>query len=143
MPDNEVVEKTPITLELVKTEAIVPAPDSLVSAPNGITYAEVVKIESEGEFKRGTVFMRVSGSTNFVPATAEGLATAKEIAILCDDIEIDKNEYAECVAYFKGDFNANKVILPYESDSDSHEELIEAVKPYLRSQGIYLREMKE
>ncbi len=137
MADNE--ERTPITLELVKTEAAVPAPDSLAAAPNGITYAEPIKIEAEGEFKRGTVFMRTSDGTNFIAATAAGLATAKEIVILCDDITIGENEYAECVAYFKGDFNANRVILPYESESDSHEELIEAIKPLLRPHGIYLR----
>ena len=129
MADNE--ERTPITLELVKTEAVVPAPDSLAAAPNGITYAEPIKIEVEGEFKRGTVFMRASDGANFIAATAAGLATAKEIVILCDDITVGENEYTECVA--------NRVILPYESESDSHEELIEAIKPLLRPHGIYLR----
>ena len=143
MADNEVnaadKELNAIEFQLVKNEATVYPPDSLVAGPRGISYSEIIKIESVGSFKRGTVLMRVSGSQSFVPSTAEGLANAKEITILCDDIEIAEGEYAECAGYFGGDFNAAKVILPYESESDNHAELIEVVKPYLRAQGIFLR----
>ena len=144
MADNDtpVVEATPVALELVKTEAIIPAPDSLIAGPNGIKYVDTEMIKTAGEFKRGTLFMSTSGG-EFAPVTKAGLSTAKELAILCDDITVGENEMVCAALYFGGDFNGARVILPWETEESDHDAEIEEVKPYLRAQGIFLRGMIE
>lgn len=73
-------DKTPVTLELVKTEGTVPPPDDLIAGDKGAVYVDIVKIVSEGELKRGTLLM--SNSDGYVAATQTGLSTATGICIL-------------------------------------------------------------
>ena len=127
MPDNETVTLQPVTLELVKIEATVPEPDSLITG-SGINCADSVTIETTGEYKRGTLLMKATASAKFVKATKAGLASAVEIAILCDDVTIETGEYADTLGYFTGEFNrefcitiASKVLnLPAESLKHIH-----------------------
>ena len=130
---------TPSRMELVNIEATVPEPDSLIAGPGGFIMIDVMRVEDAGEYKRGTLFMRSTGEQKFTPATKDGLANAKEIAILCDNITISEGEYSELMAYFDGEFNADKIILPWEDSTSDHDTEIDAVRSYLRSHGIYLR----
>ena len=67
------------------------------------------------------------------------LTTAKEICILADDATVASGEYAEVPAYFTGEFNDAKVIFPFETGSDDHDEIVEAVREPLRRSKIFLR----
>ena len=125
-------EATEYKVQLVQSEDI-PAPDDLVQGDD--YHAEVISLAAEGEFSRGTLLM--AGEAGFVAATAAGLASAAEFCILCDDVTVPSDSYVNTAGYFKGTFNGKAIILPYEQDSDNHDTLLEAVKPYLRKQGIF------
>ena len=99
--------------------------------------ATVIKITTAGEYKRGTLLMESSTAGEYVNATAAGIAS-NDCLILADDVEFSDGEYAECAAYFAGTFKADKVILPYETESDSHADLIAAIAPDLRKKFILL-----
>ena len=58
-------------------------------------------------------------------------------------MDFGENKYAEQMAYHGGDFNGARVILPWETEESDHEAELEEVKPYLRAQGIFLRESHE
>ena len=134
------VVKTPVTMELVSTEAAVPAPDMLIVGPKGAVHTDVVKVAAEGTFQRGTLLM--AGADGYVPATAAGLSTASDFAILADDATVGENEYIETAAYFEGDFNEDAVIFPWETDSDDHAEIVEAAREPLRKAKIFLRKVQ-
>ena len=130
-------DKTQVEFQLIKNEEPVPAPDELIAGNKGAVYIDLVKISTAGTFKRGTLLM--AAGDNYVASTQAGLATAAGICILCDDITIGENEYAEVFAYFEGEFNDGRVILPFEGEDDDHDTLIEAIREPLRKSKIFLR----
>ena len=134
MPD-----KTPVTLQLVRTEGTVPPPDDLIAGSKGAVYTDIVKISVAGDFKRGTLMM--AGADGYVASTQAGLATAGGICILSEDITIGENEYAETPAYFEGEFNDARVIFPFEGEDDDHDAFVEAVREPLRKSKIFLRHL--
>ena len=134
-------EKTQVEVQLVKNEGTVPPPDNLIAGNVGAVYIDIVKISSAGTFKRGTLLM--AGADGYVASTQAGLATAAGICILCDDITIGENEFAEVPAYFEGEFNDIRVILPFEGEDDDHDTLIEAIREPLRKSKIFLRHIHE
>ena len=134
-------EKTQVEFQLVKNEGIVPPPDNLIAGNRGAVYTDFVKLSASGEFKRGTLLM--AGADGYVASTQAGLATATGICILCDDITIGENEFAEVTAYFEGEFNDSRVIFPFEGEDDDHEAIVEAVRETLRAKKIFLRHIHE
>ncbi|MBQ3647130.1 MAG: hypothetical protein II960_11135 [Synergistaceae bacterium] len=134
-------DKTQVEVQLIKNELTVPPPDNLIAGDKGAVYIDLIKISTQAEFKRGTLLM--SGTDGYVASTQAGLATASGICILCDDITIGENEFAEVPAYFEGDFNDAKVIFPFETESDDHDAIVEAVREPLRKSKILLRHMHE
>ncbi|MBQ6773817.1 MAG: hypothetical protein IJP48_07135 [Synergistaceae bacterium] len=131
-----------VSLELVKDECTVPPPDNLIAVNWGSVYPDVVKVASQGEFKRGTLLMGdVAG--NFIASTKAGLTSANTFCILCDDVTIGENQYAETAAYFQGEFNDSKVIFPFETAEDDHDELIELARDNLRRSKIFLRHLHD
>ena len=135
MPDD----KTPVTLQLVRNEGTVPPPDDLIAGSKGAVYTDIVKILDAGEFKRGTLMM--SGNDGYILATQSGLATANGICILAEDVIVGENQYAETPAYFEGEFNDARIILPFEGESDEHDELIESIREPLRKSKIFIRHL--
>jgi hypothetical protein len=149
----------PVTLDLVKAEAMIPAPDNLLVGPKGAVYTDIVKVRvsADAELLRGTLLMSdvMEDEKVFVPCTTEGLAApsvslsedeetvtipdAKTFGILADTVAIAADEHAETALYFEGDFNANAVILPWEAEDDDHDEQIEIARDALRRQKIFLR----
>ena len=83
----------------------------------------------------------MAGSDGYVASTQAGLAAANGICILCDDISIGDNEFAEVPAYFEGDFNDARVIFPFEGQDDDHDAIVEAVRETLRKNKIFLRHL--
>ncbi|MBQ7544642.1 MAG: hypothetical protein IJT02_06830 [Synergistaceae bacterium] len=134
-------DKTPVTLQLVKTEGTVPPPDELIAGNRGAVYTDIVNVAVAGTFKRGTLMM--TGTDGYVGATQAGLATAAGVCILCDDVTIGENEYAETPAYFEGEFNDARVIFPFEGEDDDHDALVEAIREPLRRAKIFLRHFNE
>ncbi|MBR1658147.1 MAG: hypothetical protein IJ697_06750 [Synergistaceae bacterium] len=134
-------EKKQVEFRLIKTEGTVPPPDELIAGNKGAVYTDIVKISASGTFKRGTLLM--AGADGYVASTQEGLATATGICILCDDITIGENEFAEVPVYFEGEFNDACVILPFEGEDDDHDTLIEAIREPLRKSKIFLRHIHE
>ena len=134
-------DKTQVEVQLIRNEDPVPPVDELITGNKGAVYIDIIKISTTGTFKRGTLLM--SGADGYVASTQAGLATAAGICILCDDITVGENEFAEVPAYFEGDFNDARVILPYETESDDHDALIEAIREPLRAKKIFLRRIHE
>lgn len=134
-------EKTQVEFQLVKNEGTVPPPDNLIAGNRGAVYTDIVKLSASGEFKRGTLLM--AGADGYIASTQAGLATATGICILCDDITIGENEFAEVTAYFEGEFNDARVIFPFEGEDDDHEAIVEAVRETLRAKKIFLRHIHE
>lgn len=115
--------------------ADIPASDDLIVGDVRRVDINLVKLAAEGTYKRGLLLMS-SSDGSFVSATKDGAASATELAILADDIEIGENEYMNVHAYFGGMFKAKAVILDYETETDSHEALLEALTSKLRQQKI-------
>ena len=134
-------EKTQVEFQLVKNEGTVPPPDDLIAGNSGAVYIDIVKLSESGEFKRGTLLM--AGADGYVASTQAGLVTAMGICILCDDITIGENEFAEVTAYFEGEFNDARVIFPFEGEEDDHDALVETVREILRKNKIFLRHIHE
>ena len=132
-------DKTPVTLQLVRTEGVVPPPDDLIAGSKGAVYTDIAKVSVAGTFKRGTLMM--TGADGYVAATQAGLSTAAGICILSEDITIGENEYADTPAYFEGEFNDSRVIFPFEGENDDHDALVEAVREVLRKSKIFLRHL--
>lgn len=143
MADGDVVNagKMPVEIELINSVAEVPQPDMLSVGSGGVEHADVVKIATQGEFKRGTVLMNAAGSDEFAPCTAAGLNTADMFAILSENVNIGENEYADVVVYISGEFNENLVIFPWETEDDNHDEIVETARHALRKSGILLRKV--
>ena len=134
--------KTPVEFQLVNNnEVVVPPPDELIAGNKGAVDIDLIKIASAGTFKRGTLLM--AGSGGYVASTQAGLATAANMCILCDDVTIGADEFAEVPAYFSGDFNDARVIFPFEGEDDDHNEIVEAVREVLRVHEIFLRHIHE
>ena len=132
-------EKTQVEFQLVKNEGTVPPPDNLIAGNRGAVYTDIVKLSAAGTFKRGTLLM--SGADGYTNATQAGLATAAGICILCDDITIGENEFAEVPAYFEGEFNDARVIFPFETEDDDHDTIVESVRETLRKHNIFLKHL--
>ena len=132
-------DPTPVTLQLKRDIGTVPPPDDLIAGSKGAVYVDLVKIATAGDYKRGTLMM--AGADGYVNATQAGLATASGICILVEDITIGENEYAETAGYFEGEFNDARVIFPFETESDDHDTLVEAVREPLRKSKIFLRHL--
>ena len=134
-------DKTQVEVQLIKNEEPVPPLDELIAGNKGAIHIDIIKLSAAGTFKRGTLLM--ASSDGYVASTQAGLATATGICILCDDITIGENEFAEVTAYFEGEFNDVRVILPFEGEEDDHEALIEAIRESLRKSKIFLRHIHE
>ncbi|MBR2208916.1 MAG: hypothetical protein IJ859_08950 [Synergistaceae bacterium] len=132
-------DKTQVEVKLVKNEGTMPPPDDLIAGNLGAVYTDIIKLSAQGDFKRGTLLM--AGSDGYVASTQAGLAAANGICILCDDISIGDNEFAEVPAYFEGDFNDARVIFPFEGQDDDHDAIVEAVRETLRKNKIFLRHL--
>lgn len=111
-----------------------PAHDELVQ---GWITRDMVEVTSSGEHKRGELLM--TGTEGFIPATKEGLASAKEVCILCSDRDIPDGMKAVSYAYFSGTFKASSVILSWETEEDNHDAEIEAIREVLRGHRIILQ----
>ena len=132
-------DPTPVTLQLKRDIGTVPPPDDLIAGSKGAVYVDLVKIATAGDYKRGTLMM--ASADGYVNATQAGLATAGGICILVEDINIGENMYAETPGYFEGEFNDARVIFPFETESDDHDTLVEAVREPLRKSKIFLRHL--
>lgn len=111
-------------------------PDELVTgSENGFGYYLAV-LRTQGEYKRGELLML--SDNQYVKATSAGLSTATSLVILANSVTVGEDGYAEVSVYTTGRFRGSRVILPYEEDSDSHEELIAALRPVLLPYKIYL-----
>ena len=149
----------PVTLDLVKTEATIPAPDNLLVGPNGAVYTDIakVRVSVDATLARGTLLMSdvIEDETVFIPCTVDGLGQAsvdlsgnaeeisipgtKTFGILADTVTIAADEHVETALYFEGDFNSSAVILPWEIEGDDHDEQVEIAREVLRRQKIFLR----
>jgi hypothetical protein len=153
----------PVTLDLLTLDATIPPPDNLLVGPKGAVYTDIAKVRvpADSTLLRGTLLMSdvMDSEKVFVPCTVAGLTPAapsvdltgdeesvdipipdaKTFAILADTATIAADEHADTALYFEGDFNANAVILPWETDTDDHDEQIELVRETLRRQKIFLR----
>ncbi|MDR2174399.1 MAG: hypothetical protein LBO82_00500 [Synergistaceae bacterium] len=153
----------PVTLDLVKSEAVSPAPDNLLAGPKGAVYTDIAKVRASaaGELLRGTLLMSdvMEDEKVFVPCTAAGLTPAassvsltgeeedvnvpipdaRTFGILADTVTLEADEHVETALYFEGDFNSNAVILPWEAEDDDHDAQIELAREALRRQKIFLR----
>lgn len=132
-------DKTQVEIQLIKDDGIVPPPDELIAGNLGAVYTDIIKLSSAGDFKRGTLLM--AGADGYIISTQAGLNTASGICILCDDITVGDNEFAEVPAYFEGDFNDAKVIFPFETEENDHDTIVEAVRETLRKHKIFLRHL--
>lgn len=111
----------------------IPAPDDLIT---GVFKSDIITLTASGEYKRGMLLM--SSGSGFVKATSAGLASADEVCILSDTLEVPDGEAAPVSAYFSGTFNGERVILPWEQEGDDHAELLENIRPVLRRQSIFI-----
>ena len=111
----------------------IPPADDLIG---GWYTASPITLNAEGELQRGTLLMTTDGET-FTPASEAGVASAQELAILCADVDTENNPITT-TAYFSGTLSGLRVILPYETEEDNHEELVEALRVKFRRQGFLL-----
>mgnify|MGYP000848695868 FL=1 len=138
----------PVTMDLVKMDAAIPAPDMLIVGPKGVVHTDIVRIrvEQEGTLARGTLLMSVEkeGAKVFVPCTSAGLSTAgATFAILADSTTLKTTEHADAAAYFEGDFNAAEVILPWVTEGTQRPAQLELAREPLRRHKIFLRDTHE
>ena len=106
MSEGDVQASTEYYEELYSSEEV-PAPDDLIGGKFGLGAVSVVSIGSAGEYSRGEILM--TGTGGFMKATVEGLSTAKEVCVLCDDVTLGDGETADRPAYFMGQFNMRRV----------------------------------
>lgn len=123
-----------LEIKLVDAQEI-SKPDSLVAGHVLNADIRLVPFATQGISKRGLLLMN-DGSGNFVPATSGGVSSASEIAILADDIELEENQSTEIYAYFGGEFKGSEIILAYETENDTHEDLLKAIEAKFRVQKI-------
>ena len=125
-----------VTLYRTKLVGIteIPAPDSLVQ---GTARISEIKLSVAGSYKRGELLLSM-GENEFLPATAAGLASAIEICILCKNEEVPASSTVFTAGYFMGTFDADSVILSYETEADVHAELMAEIATTLRRRNLYL-----
>lgn len=111
----------------------IPAPDDLIT---GVFKSDTIILATAGEYKRGMLLM--SSGSGFVKATSAGIASAGELCVLSDTLEVPDGEAAPASAYFAGTFNSERIILPYEEEGDDHAELLDAIRADLRKHGIFI-----
>ena len=138
MKEYEEVRSQMAIIEKSKVEAVyVFEPDELISGSEVGFGIYTIALRTAGNYKRGELLM-MSGN-QFVKATKDALASAESLVILSDDMEVTgEDNYAEVLAYSSGRFMAKKVILPYETEDDDHDALIEELRPVLLKFKIYL-----
>ena len=153
----------PVTLDLITPEAAISAPDNLLIGQRGAVYTDIVRVRvnADATLARGALLMSdlMGGEKVFIPCALAGLTSqassvslsgnaetvsvpipgTKTFGILADTVTIAANEHAETAVYLEGDFNANAVILPWETDGDDHGEQVEAAREVLRRQKIFLQ----
>ena len=131
MPDNTTEYRAKYT-QIMQ----VPAPDDLIQGWYTVSY---IKLAGTGDILRGTLLMSTSAGT-FTPATAEGAASADELAVLCNDVlGLEEGQTARAEGYFSGTFLGTELILAYETETDSHADLIEAVRGTMRKHNLLLK----
>ena len=131
MPDNTTEYRAKYT-QIMQ----VPAPDELIHGWYTVSY---IRLTGTGDILRGTLLMSTNAGT-FIPATAEGAASADELAVLCEDITgLQDGDVAKTEAYFSGTFLGTELILPYETEADDHSALIEAVRVPMRRHNLMLK----
>lgn len=111
----------------------IPAPDDLIT---GVFKSDFISLTTAGDYQRGMLLM--SSGSGFVKATEAGIASANELCVLSDTLTVPDGEAAPASAYFSGTFNGERVILPYETDSDDHAELLDAIRAALRKHSIFI-----
>ena len=62
MADSKLVE-----FQLIKDAGEAPPPDNLLASPGGAIHIDLVKISTQGNFKRGTLLM--GANDEYIPAT--------------------------------------------------------------------------
>jgi hypothetical protein len=137
----------PVTLDLVTPEATISAPDNLPVGSKGAVYTDIVKVRvsADATLARGTLLMSgmMEDEKVFVPCvTLSGDAGDEDVptfGLLADTVVLTADEHIETAVYFEGDFNANAVIFPWETDGDDHDEQVELAREPLRRQKIFLR----
>lgn len=134
----------PVTLNLVNHEGSVPAPDMLLVTPNGARNLDIVRVrvDADSVLERGTLLMSGTKDSQvvYLPCTKPGLAAAGgSFAILGDSVTLSVTDHADVAVYFDGDFNANAVIFPWETDVDDHDEQVTLARETLRKNKIFLR----
>ena len=100
-----------------------------------LTLADIGRVKIAGPvcLKRGTLLM--SSGEVFVPASA-CVASADEVSILAEDVDLLEGEEFKFAGYFGGVFKGSAVILPYETEDDDHEALLGELEVKLRQQKI-------
>lgn len=106
----------------------VPAGDSLIAG--GSVEVAVVRITTPGEYERGQVLM--SSGDSFVKATAGGIITADELAILSNRIVLEDGEEGEFWVYVSGRFNKQSLV--YDDSID-----IESLEVAMRRNCMFMR----
>lgn len=117
----------------------VPKHDELVQGAVTRDYIQIAA--GDKDITRGMLLM-LNGDA-FEPATATGAASASELCICASNypngtIESDNGSIMLVWAYFSGTFKGTEIVLPYETDEDDHDELIEALRSALRKQNILI-----
>lgn len=134
-------ERTQVEVNLIGDVIDVPAPDMLIVGSADSSWTDVLRVVSEGALKRGTLLMSMAGSDDFSLCTAAGLSSAQVFAVLAEPVAIGENEYADAAGYLAGEFNADLVIFPWETEDDNHDDLVELARSALRTSGILLRKV--
>ncbi|MBQ3396225.1 MAG: hypothetical protein IJG34_11300 [Synergistaceae bacterium] len=92
--------------------------------------ADYIHVAGPCEYKRGQVLMS-SGDNIFTAATSAGLASAKELCILCEDVNNKSEDNALTYGYFSGVFSQKRLIADFDVILEGHLPL--------RQHGIYIR----
>ena len=120
-------DQTEYKMQLCETEEI-PAWDDLCI---GSCVCGEILVSGTGEYHRGEILMS-SGNNVFTKATVSGIASASEVCVLSDDLEIEEDASVVSAGYFLGVYNAKRIRIG--------EEFIEwEDMPALRAKGIYVR----
>ena len=116
----------------------VPEPDDLIQ---GDSESDKIVVTGTGDIRRGTLLISTSESAGkFMKATSEAsLLICDEMCILCEDVTgLEAGDEYETYGYFRGKFKGTRVILPYETDEESHEDLIESIISVCRKRFMYM-----
>ena len=128
-------ETTLYRVNMAEMEEVKPADDLI--AGHGTYYVGEITIKTAGNYQRGELMMSMIDG-EYIAATKAGLSAAKDICIMCSDIELTDNQYTVSAGYFTGKFASDRVILPYEDVSSVHADEIAEIKPILMRHDIFL-----